>query len=246
MNIIIRVMVLAVVSAGISFGQEQDWTAGHGDVGIGYEDGELEPHWHLGEDDESVTLDGVSQSFGASGTEFETDEILAISGRTETRDSEAAWDFTGAAAGATLYVFPQTEDPSAPFVGIGTEELTLTDWSTDITLTLTGMSGSGVVAGGEFSLYTVDSLNIPTELMSTNDGISGADAVSQAAGTHEHYNWAFTAIGRYDLTFEVTGTHATNGAETATATYSFEAIPEPGTAALLLLPAFGWLVRRKR
>ncbi len=246
MSIMIRVMVLTLVSAGISYGQT-GWLAGHGDVGIGYEDGELEPHWHLGEDNESVRLGPTVQSFGPDGTEFEPDELIAKTGRIEARDADALWDFTGVAAGADLYVFPEVEDPTAPYVGIGTEELTVSDWSTDITLTLTSISGSGVDAGGEFSLYTIDTFSgDPVEIMSTNDGISSADAVSQAAGTHEHYNWAFTQLGRYDLTFEVTGTHATNGAEMATATYSFEAIPEPGTAALLLLPAFGWLVRRKR
>lgn len=239
-------MIMAGLLGTTAGTQAFDWTAGHGDVGIGYEGGELEPHWHLGEDNETVVLDGTPQNFGPDGTEFETDEILAISDRTESRNPGTAWDFLGVSAGATLFVFPQTEDPNVPFVGIGTEELTPSDWSTDITLTLTGMSGSGVTAGGEFSLYTVDGLGNPTVFMASADGISGTDAVSQAADTHEHYNWTFTQQGFYDLTFQVTGTHGTDGPQSATATYSFQVIPEPGTAALVVLPALAWLSRRRR
>ena len=112
-----------------------------------------------------------------------------------------------------------------PYVGLGMEELDPGDWKTDLTLTLTGVSGSGVDAGGGFSLYTVDLFGTPTAFMSTKDGISAADSVSQAAGKHEHYNWAFSKQGRYDLTLDVTGTHAVDGPQAATATFSFNAGP---------------------
>ncbi len=242
------IMMGCACCAGIQTGQAQvEWTAGHGDIGIGYDslDG-LEPHWHIGEDDETVVLDGVSQSFGPSGTEYEPDELIAVGNRVETRPASPTWDFIGVTAGTDFYVFPQTEDPNVPFVGIGMEELVPADWTGDITLTLTGISGTGVTNGGFFSLYTTDSFGTPTQLMATDGGISAADAVSQTPGSHEHYNWAFTELGLYDLTFDVTGTHATDGAQTATATYTFNAIPEPSSMALFGLGLGALMASRRR
>jgi surface-anchored protein len=204
------------------------WTAGHGDLGVEYKGaGELEPHWHLGEDNETVVIDGVSQSFGPTGTEFEAGDLTAQTNKTEVRQVGAAWDFTGAAAGDTYYVFPQTDDPAVPYLGFGTEELDPADWSTDITLTLTGFSGPG-----DFSLYTVDGFGAPTEFISTNGGITGS--VSQAADEHTHYNWAFSALGTYSLTFQADGTHAVDGAATGAETFTFSVVPEPSSAGLLL------------
>jgi surface-anchored protein len=198
------------------------WTSGHGDLGIGYEGGELEPHWHL---DANANL--------PTG-EYEPVDVMPQTGLTEVRNASSDFDFIGVSGGSSFYLFPQSSIAGTPFLGIGTEELTPADWNGDITLTLTGISGSGVTNGGFFSLYQVDGLgNLTNEYMATNGGISAADAVSVAPDTHTHYNWAFTELGRYDLTFDVTGDHATNGAETATATYSFNVIPEPSSFALL-------------
>ena len=92
------------------FAQGALWTAGHGDLGIGYEDGELEPHWHLGEGNESVTLDGVSAPLGAEGEEYEADEIIPQTNLLQS------------IGGSSYYVFPATENPTVPFIGFGTED----------------------------------------------------------------------------------------------------------------------------
>lgn len=204
------------------------WTSGHGDLGIGYEAGKLEPHWHLGEDNETVVIDGNSQTH-PDGFEYDSDQITPETDLTEARLAGSAWDFIGVGSGETFYLFPQSSNPTVPFLGIGTEELTPADWSTNITLTLTGATGPG-----EFSLYT-ESLGTPTIYMSTFDGgITGADAVSVPADSHTHYNWAFTEVGSYDLTFQITGTHVTDGAKTANATYTFSVVPEPASAGFLM------------
>ncbi|NBB80563.1 MAG: hypothetical protein GVY36_14155 [Verrucomicrobia bacterium] len=206
----------------------QLWTAGHGDLGIEYMgNNELELEWHLGEDNEAVVIDGTSQTFGAEGQGFEAGDLTAQTNLSGTRQAGTQWDFIGVASGETFYVFPQTEDPTVPFLGIGTEELAASDWSTDLTYTLTSLTGPGA-----FSLYTVDSFGAPAELISTDGGISGS--VSQAAGTHEHYNWAFSKTGTYDLTFEVSGTHITDGLATGSETFSFSVVPEPASAGLFL------------
>ena len=65
MNILTNYLFFFAILLISHFAHGALWTAGHGDLGIGYEDGELEPHWHLGHGNESVTLDGVSAPLGA-------------------------------------------------------------------------------------------------------------------------------------------------------------------------------------
>jgi surface-anchored protein len=129
-------------------------------------------------------------------------------------------------------------------VGIGAEELTPADWvDGEITITLTGMTGP---SGAIFSLRQTSG-GVPTFFMSTLDGISGADAylMDLDVQDHAHFDWAFTAEGDYELTFEISGTHAVDGFKSAEGTYNFSVIPEPSSA---LLGAFGALalLRRRR
>lgn len=229
--------IIASVCAMSSIANAQAiWTAGHGDLGIGFEGGALEPHWHLGEANESVTLDGSAGPLGPEGQEFDADAVIPVTEKTLVRNAGSTWDFIGVLAGEEFYVFPQDEDPTTPYVGIGTEELNPLDWTTDLTLTLTGISGSGVAAGGVFSLYQEDGFGGLTTSMTTSDGISGADSWSQAADAHTHHNWAFSEQGTYNLTFDVSGTHATLGNQSTTGTvFTFNVIPEPSSAGLLLM-----------
>ena len=206
------------------------WTAGHGDLGIGYEDGALEPHWHLGEDNESVTLDGVSAPLGAEGEEYEADEIIPQRNLLQS------------IGGSSYYVFPATESPTVPFIGFGTEELNPTDWTGSLTLSLTGASGPG-----SFSLFSIDSFGAVSTLMDSSDGFSTVDAITLAPETHTHHTWAFSQQGSYSLTFQVTGDHVSAGAQSASATYGFSVVPEPSTAGFLrVVVALALTVARRR
>lgn len=212
------------------FAQGALWTAGHGDLGIGYEDGELEPHWHLGEGNESVTLDGVSAPLGLEGEEYEAIDIIP---RTNLLQS---------IGGSSYYVFPATESPTVPFIGFGTEELNPADWDGNLTLTLTGASGPG-----SFFLFHQDPVGGLATLMDSSDGFSTADNIILAPDSHTHYTWAFSQTGSYNLTFEVTGSHVSDDVEPANATYTISVVPEPSTAALLLgAAAFALTVVRRR
>jgi surface-anchored protein len=215
-------------------------TSGHVDfIGIGYVGGELEPHSHA---HAGAVVDG--SPLGAD-TEFEVGELTVQTYLTTTRLAGSAWDPVGVGSGQSFWTLTETETAGHPFVGIGAEELNPADWDGPITITLTGATGSGILAGGKFSLWQ-GSLT-PNFFMSTNDGISGADVFSMDLneGDHAHFGWGFTEQGIYDLTFEIAGTHVGDGVKSATATYSFSVIPEPSSA---LLGAFGALalLRRRR
>jgi surface-anchored protein len=185
-------------------------------------------------------VDGVPLALD---TEFEIGELIVQVSATTTRQAGTQWDAIGVGAGQSYWILPENEVIGQPFVGIGAEELVPGEWS-GVTVTLTGASGSGITAGGHFSL-SQDSVT-PIFYMSTSD--LGVDAYTFADLTvedHAHFNWAFTEVGTYDLTFEISGTHAVDGFKTATATYTFSVIPEPSSA---LLGAFGALalLRRRR
>ena len=227
-NPIKTTLALALALAFSQFAHGALWTAGHGDLGIGYEDGGLELHWHLGEGNEPVTLNGTTAPLGAEGAEYEPSEINPVTNLTQN------------IGGTSYFVFPATENPTVPFIGFGTEELNTADWTGNLTLSLTGASGPG-----SFSLFNIDSFGVETTLMDSSDGFSTADSITLAPETHTHYTWAFSQLGTYALSFEVSGTHVSDGFVTDSATYTI--VPEPSTAGLLLgAAALALMVVRRR
>ena len=228
------------------------FTSGHADViGIGYVEGatpgvfEFEPHIHA----EGAIIDGILVAAG----EYEPDEITTVVPQSTFdfwttnggRPVGSAWDAIGVAAGESFWFLPQSNSGpagaatlGAPFAGIGTEELTASDWATDITISLDSVAGPG-----HFSMY-LDGFS-PFFAMSTVDGIDGSDVINVAAGGHEHYNWAFSARGTYDDSVSFAGTHNVDGPKTASATFQFHVVPEPSVALLGALGSLALLRRRR-
>ncbi|MDR7277543.1 choice-of-anchor M domain-containing protein [Catenuloplanes atrovinosus] len=124
-----------------------------------------------------------------------------------TVPSGSAWSFLGT-PGSTVWVLPQSQNPSLLFAGWDTTGAT---GVSSLTFRLTGVSGPG-----RFSVYTTGSFGTPAKLFDSGDGLP--DSLAVAAGTHAHANWAFGAAGTYAVTFEVTGAGVPG---TATATYTF-------------------------
>lgn len=235
MNNITKLLLVLFTFSSFQIAHGLLWTGGHGDLGIGYADEEipgefeLEPHWHLGEGNESVTLDGATGPLGADGAEYEPSDITPVTNLLQS------------IGGSPYYVFPATENPTVPFIGFGTEELSAGDWTGSLTLSLTGTSGPG-----SFFLFDAGAFGAVSTLMDSSDGF-GSDSISLAPNTHTHYTWAFSQTGSYDLTFQVTGDHVSDGAQSASATYSISVVPEPSTAGLLLgAAALALTVARRR
>jgi len=228
------------------------FTSGHADVfAIGYVDEdtpgtfEYEPNIHA----EGAIIGGVF----VADDEFEPDEVTTVVPQSTFdfwttsggRPASSAWDPIGVAAGESFWFLPQSNSGpggastlGAPFAGVGTEELTGSDWSTPITITLDSVTGPG-----HFSMY-LDGI-APFFAISSANGIDGSDVISINAGDHEHYNWAFTAPGLYDVDVTIAGTHVLDGAKEASATYQFQVVPEPSTALFGIISA-GLMLRRRR
>jgi len=214
------------------------YTEGHADIGLGEGD-ELEMHFHA---HDNAVIDGIA----IAEQEFEPDEVVTIVPDTTkfSRPVGANWDFLGNASGADTWRLPASSQAAitenAPFLGIGAEEVESGVFVNDeMTLTLID-----VVGPGYFSLYRT-SFNTPTAYMASFGGISAADSIVVAAGGHSHYNYGFSQLGIYDVTFEVSAVNSTTQeTETSRATYTFNVVPEPTTIGLLALGVIG-LIRKR-
>ena len=122
------------------------------------------------------------------------------------RPAGAEFDFIGVNAGESYFRLPQSQNPDLLFLGIAAEEIedgTLLGGSA--TLRLKNVNGPG-----HFSLWNSTDSG-PAVRMATSDGITEADFVTVLEGGHAHFNFAFTEMGIYRVTFQATGTLAENG-----------------------------------
>lgn len=194
--------------------------SGHMDLGVAYEAGELALHLHTHEPE-------------PDGTEYDPGEALVevgLAARTIV-PANPAFYFLGA-PGDTVYILPSNENPALPFLGLAAEEVPPGLFQNDtLTLTLTGASGPG-----EFALFTLDAFGVPSVRMNTRDGVDVNDKVTLLAGSHGHANWAFSAMGDYELTFVASGTLVGGGTINSEAgTFRFTVVPEPNAGVLLVL-----------
>ncbi|MDQ7810928.1 TIGR03773 family transporter-associated surface protein [Amycolatopsis sp. A133] len=109
------------------------------------------------------------------------------------------YSFLGA-PGTPVWVAPQVQDFSLLFAGWDTESLPTGTFAGDtIDLRLAGVAGPGAL-----EVFQTDSFGLPLRVFSSRD--EGPRSWRQAVGSHVHANWAFTAPGRYTVTFEATAT----------------------------------------
>ncbi|WP_084469907.1 TIGR03773 family transporter-associated surface protein [Jiangella gansuensis] len=103
-------------------------------------------------------------------------------------------------AGEPLWLIPQAQDPNVVWAGWSTEELAPGAFAGDaVEFALVGVEGPGDV-----EVFQTGSLgSAPTRIFSSVDQL---EPRSQSVGQHVHANWAFTELGEYTATFEVSGT----------------------------------------
>jgi surface-anchored protein len=184
----------------------------HGDLDMGYEDGQLTLIFHDHTDD----------------IEFDPrDVILRVNpGALTTVPSDEAYTFLGA-AGSSVWILPAVQDANLLFLGTATEEIEPGIFQGDtVRLSLKEVKGPG-----EFAMFAIDPFGVPVVLMNTRDGINEQDGVDSPAGGHTDYNFAFSKAGRYHVTLEATGT-LLNGTflSSGEVTYTFEVL-RPGSRA---------------
>lgn len=248
-NMTSKASVIAIALSSPAFAAL--YTSGHGDIGVGYEDEgsgfELHPHWHLGP---NAVVDTNPVGNAPDGEEFDAGDITAevASSLLISMPNDAALIAgTGVAAGGDLWRLPQSEIAGVPFLGIATEELGPADWTGDITFELGSVTSP--TGSGNFSIWQTDGLGTPTFYFSTANEAgtaNGDNTVDLAPGAHAHYNYGFSEAGDWDVELIISGTHVTDGLQTATETFSFNVVPEPTSALLGALGALSFVLRRNR
>lgn len=208
---------LSLLSARMSGAQ---YTAGHADLGAGYEGGgDFFLHFHLAPD---VVVDGQRPD---SDVEFEPSGLTVLVPATARVNPSFGISFLGSSAGQPVWVLPMSNFPGLPFLGLATEELLMSDWNGPIRFTLESFTGPG-----EFALWVTDAFGSPLVKWRTNDGVDAADFETLAPGSHNHYTWGFTVPGTYQLEIRVLGEHKIDGVQSNTETVTFHVVPEPGFA----------------
>ncbi|TWU59382.1 hypothetical protein Poly51_21700 [Rubripirellula tenax] len=218
-----------------------EYSSGHGDIGLAFEDGELELHYHFGD---GAVLDGAPL---AGEIEFAPDEAYVRVGDNAQTNVTGNVPFLGLTSGDPVWTLPSTSISGRPFLGIASEELSAADFSS-ATLSLTAFSGPG-----QFALWQAGSFGGANVFWQTLGGLDSTDLLNMAIGGHDHFNYGFTTEGIYDLELTAVANLVGGGSVTDVGTFRFlvgsaTAVPEPSSFAMLAtaMVVGGAIYRRRK
>lgn len=194
-----RVLAVVLILLGklVVLGSEEELrVTGHYDLAVNYEE---EGGW-----------DTYIRDYG-DGSALEAERIvfgLGESARTEVPDV-GGYGFLGE-AGEAVWILPEIYEAGQVWLGLGAPLLGRNVFTGglsnrgELSLRLVEVVGSGVERGGAVALWVS---GVPPQVyFASGDGIGPEDALDGiTANFHAHYNWGFTAEGRYRLTFEYRG-----------------------------------------
>lgn len=193
-------LLLLVVPPGFLLAEPFDYrayTQGHVDIGVRVQDGGVSGYWK----NDGATVDGETFLFGLHDEfvpEFNAHEIRALgvfdaATPPLTRPAASQWDFLGVDAGEPIYILPEGGVPNTlPYLGFSTEHPSVAAFD-EVKITLIAMTGPVHAVVSVFAT----SANVPFNTL----GGFPAGTLEIDTQDHLHYNWAFTHIGTYDLTF---------------------------------------------
>ncbi len=129
------------------------------------------------------------------------------------------------APGAPVWVLPQSQVTSLPYLGISAEDIPLGVFADPMELELVSVEGPG----NFFSWSVSGAGNPPTiKFIATNGVVSPQYHLANPfIGSHEHNNWAFSTPGLYCITLRANGTFLGDATHTVgrNVAWSFQILP---------------------
>ncbi|MDG1890594.1 MAG: choice-of-anchor M domain-containing protein, partial [Verrucomicrobiota bacterium] len=177
-------LVLSMVSIMVSAGERQMWTDGHGDLQVGYQDGQWD--WGVWIDS---PVDEVIVSLGDAAKAFIPDN--------------PNFEFLGN-YGDPVWIAPQVDREGVIFFGMNSSSTSQGTFERNrFDLRLTSVEGPG-----DFLMWITGGAGSVEVPLNSRDGIDLADRVDVPAPGHFHQNWGFTSPGTYHVGFTGEGTLA--------------------------------------
>lgn len=247
-----KTLTLPLLGAALTFSTAAlraemiEYSAGHGDIGLAFEDNsELFLHYHFGVtavlDGKEITNENDERELAPSQAYVRVPDSVRT-----TIPSSPSFSFLGP-AGSDAWVLPTVERAGVPYLGIAAEELDPLLFGDNATFELTSFSGPG-----DFSLWASDSFGNPSVRFDTQDGIidPAFDTLSIGVGSHNHFNFGFTAPGVYQLGIVGSAQHDTLGLLSDSGVFTFAvgdvtAVPEPASMAALAVAAIGGVAAKR-
>jgi surface-anchored protein len=177
-------LVLSMVSIMASAGERQMWTDGHGDLQVGYQDGQWDWGVWIGS-----PVDEVIVSLGDAAKVFIPDN--------------PNFEFLGN-SGDPVWIAPQVDREGVIFFGMNSSSTSQGTFERNrFDLRLTSVEGPG-----DFLMWITGGAGSVEVPLNSRDGIDLADRVDVPAPGHFHQNWGFTSPGTYHVGFTGEGTLA--------------------------------------
>ena len=169
----------------------------------------------------------VSYQVDPNGYIVTTNKYLYIVGGSDARliiPDNPYYTFLGQ-PGSPVWILPQTQDITLPYVGISTEEIPPGVFNGPLRFELVSVDGPG-----NFFAWANPGVGQPPiiKFICTNGVVSpDYNAMTPLTGSHEHYNWAFSTNGLYRVTFRYSGQLAADGTYITgrDVTWAFEILP---------------------
>jgi surface-anchored protein len=149
--------------------------------------------------DLALGYDAGINHFTASNTQV---YIVGTTNAKLTIPSNPNFAFLGA-AGSPIWILPQSQNTSLPYLGTSAEDLPFGVFDGPVTLELRAVEGPGDF----FVWQNVGAGQPPIVKMICTNGVvnSNYNNTMPFIGSHEHFNWGFSTSGLYRLTFRCTG-----------------------------------------